>query len=56
MTLPKELVEKLACPKCHQALEYQENNSRLACSGCKLAFMVINDIPVLEIGEAEKLQ
>ena len=56
MTLPKELVEKLACPKCHQALDYQEDNSRLACPGCKLAFKIINDIPVLEIGGAEKLQ
>ncbi len=56
MTLPKELVEKLACPKCHRALDYQEDNSRLVCSGCKLAYKIINDIPVLEIGEAEKLQ
>lgn len=56
MTLPKELVEKLACPKCHQALDYQEDKSRLACLGCRLAYKIINDIPVLEISEAEKLQ
>lgn len=56
MTLPKELVEKLACPKCHRALDYQENESRLVCSECRLAFRIMNDIPVLEIGEAEKLQ
>jgi len=56
MGLPKELVEKLACPQCHGTLAYIEKEDRLECSRCRLAFRVINDIPVLQIDEAQKLQ
>jgi hypothetical protein len=56
MALPEELVKKLACPKCHQALDYYESDNRLECTACKLAYRIVNDIPVLEIDEAEELQ
>lgn len=56
MGLPDKLVEKLACPKCHTALQYNEKESRLECASCRLAFRVVDDIPVLEIEEAQELQ
>ena len=55
MGLPKRLVEKLACPQCHGALDYLENEDKLNCPKCRLAFRVANDIPVLVIEDAEKL-
>jgi len=56
MGLPQRLVEKLGCPQCHGALEYAKNEDKLKCPKCRLAFRVANDIPVLIIEEAEKLQ
>ena len=56
MGLPERLVEKLGCPQCHGALDYNENDNRLECPKCRLAFRVANDIPVLVLDEAEKLQ
>ena len=56
MGLPKELVEKLACPQCHGSLDYLEKDNRLECPKCQLAFRVTNNIPVLQIDEAQKLQ
>jgi uncharacterized protein YbaR (Trm112 family) len=56
MVLPRKLIEKLACPKGHETLEYREEKNRLECEGCGLAYRIIDDIPVLEIEEAEKLR
>lgn len=56
MGLPKRLVEKLACPQCHGTLDYIENEDKLICPKCRLAFRVANDIPVLVIEDAEKVQ
>ena len=56
MGLPQRLVEKIGCPKCHGALEYINSENKLKCPKCRLAFRVANDIPVLIIEEAEKLQ
>jgi len=56
MGLPQRLVEKIGCPKCHGALEYINSENKLKCPKCRLVFRVANDIPVLIIEEAEKLQ
>jgi len=56
MALPIQLVEKLACPKCHGALDYREAENRLTCRNCRLAYRVTDDIPVLEIDEAEEMK
>ena len=55
MALPEKLREKLACPKCHKALKYIEAKDRLECHTCRLAFRVVDDIPVLVLDEAEEL-
>jgi len=56
MTLPDKLVEKLACPKCHGDLKYLKEAERLECHACGLSFRIVDDIPILEVNQAEKLQ
>jgi uncharacterized protein YbaR (Trm112 family) len=56
MALPKELFEKLVCPNCCGDLTYRESDNRLDCHNCKLSYTVTDDIPVLLVDEAEKLQ
>jgi uncharacterized protein YbaR (Trm112 family) len=55
MTLPDTLLEKLACPQCHGTLNYFPDKNRLECRTCRLAFRVADDIPVLVLDEAEKM-
>ena len=54
--LPKELLEVLACPQCKGDLEYREKEQKLVCHKCKLVFPIIDDIPIMLIEEAEKLE
>jgi len=54
--LPKELLEVLACPKCKGELEYREKEQKLICHKCKLAYPIVDDIPVMLIEEAESLE
>jgi hypothetical protein len=56
MGLPSRLVEILGCPECHGALDYVEEDNKLKCLKCRLAFRIENDIPVLILEDAEKLQ
>ena len=55
MSLPESLLEKLVCPQCRGKLEYNEADERLICNKCRLAYAVKDNIPVLLIDEAEKL-
>lgn len=55
MTLSKELLEVLACPKCKGELVYDRKNEKLVCNACRLHFGIIDgDIPNMLIKEAEK--
>lgn len=55
MTVSKELLDILACPKCKGGLEYDRKKEKLTCSKCRLRFGVIDgDIPNMLIDEAEK--
>ena len=56
MALPDKLVEILACPKCHGVLVYRQSENRLECGNCRVGFRIADDIPVLLIDEAEKLE
>lgn len=53
--LEEKLLEILACPKCKGDLEYDRQNNKLLCHKCKLAYRVEDDIPVMLIDEAEKI-
>lgn len=56
MTLPDKLLEKLVCPKCRGKLAYEPDQERLVCNSCRVAYRIVDDIPVLLIDEAENLK
>ena len=53
--LDEKLLEILVCPACKDELDYQQDKDRLVCHKCKLAYPIKDDIPVMLIDEAEKL-
>ena len=55
MTLPKDLLEILACPKCKGTVRVREDESAILCEQCRLAYPVRDGIPVMLIDEAESL-
>jgi hypothetical protein len=55
MTLSDKLLEKIACPVCKGDLVYEENNERLICQTCRVAYRIVDDIPILLADEAKKL-
>lgn len=55
MSLNKELLEILACPKCKGDLMLSQKEDGLICERCKLMYPVKDDIPVMLIEEAIKL-
>jgi hypothetical protein len=52
----KELLEILACPQCKGELEYKRDAKELICHTCKLAYQIKEDIPVMLIDEARKIE
>lgn len=55
MTLRKELLDILACPKCKGGLEYKKKDEKLICNKCRLKYSIIDgDIPDMLIDDAEK--
>jgi len=53
--LSEKLLAILACPKCKGDLEYDRENEKLICHGCKLRYRIEDDIPIMLIDEAEKM-
>lgn len=49
------LLEILVCPSCKGPLDYRKAASELVCKGCKLAFAIKDDIPVMLEESARKL-
>ncbi len=49
------LLEILVCPVCKGPLENRAGASELVCKGCKLAYPVKDDIPVMLEDEARPL-
>ena len=55
MTVPKELMEILACPKCKGDVE--EKSMFIVCNKCKLAYPVLDeDVPDMLIDDAWPLE
>lgn len=54
MTLSKELLEILACPKCKGEVQLQPEGDKIVCAACRLAYPVRDGIPVMLIDEAEQ--
>ena len=55
MTIDKELLDILACPKCKGDLELDNKRPGLICRGCSLIYEIKDGYPVLLIGEAKNL-
>lgn len=49
------LLEILACPACKSSLHYNKARKELVCRGCRLAYPVRDDIPVMLTEEAREL-
>jgi uncharacterized protein YbaR (Trm112 family) len=54
-TLPQDLLEILACPKCKSPLTYEQEERRLVCATCQVYYPVRDGIPILLIEEARPL-
>jgi uncharacterized protein len=55
MTIDKELLDILACPKCKGMIFLNESRDGLICSACSLLYPIQDGIPVMLIEEAKKL-
>ena len=53
--ISKDLLEILACPKCKGPVVLTENNDGLVCKNCSLQYEIRDDIPIMLIDEAKKL-
>ena len=56
MTLPKDLLEVLVCPKCRGDLDHRvQPEEELVCHACRLRYAVDDGIPIMLIDEARPL-
>ena len=55
MTVPRQLLEILVCPKCKGELAYRETEQALDCAHCRLRYPVRDGIPIMLIEEATPL-
>lgn len=51
----KILLEILACPVCKGELQYDQANAELHCHFDRLAYPVINDIPIMIESRARRV-
>jgi hypothetical protein len=55
MTLGRDLLDILACPKCKGALRLNESDDGLICDACRLEYEIRDDIPIMLIDAARPL-
>ncbi|PKN35569.1 MAG: hypothetical protein CVU61_03420 [Deltaproteobacteria bacterium HGW-Deltaproteobacteria-19] len=55
MTISKELLDILACPRCKGNIRLNEAGDGLICDACKLIYEIRNGIPIMLIDEAKRL-
>ena len=56
MAIDTDLLKILACPKCKGDLVLLEDKSGLVCKKCNLKYRIEDDIPIMLIDEAEKIE
>ena len=56
MSIDKELLDILACPKCKGDVVLTETEDGLICNACKLLYEIQDGIPVMLIDEAKKIE
>jgi uncharacterized protein YbaR (Trm112 family) len=55
MTINKELLDILACPKCKGPIHLNDTQNGLICDNCKLLYEIRDGIPIMLIDEAKPL-
>ncbi|MDF1577145.1 MAG: Trm112 family protein [Desulfurivibrionaceae bacterium] len=53
--IKKELLEILACPQCKGQVKLTDQQDGLICEKCRLLYEIRDDIPIMLIEEARKL-
>lgn len=56
MTLNKELLDVLACPKCKGDIKLNTSEDGLICDKCRLLYHIKDGIPIMLVDEAEALK
>lgn len=56
MSIDKELLDILACPKCKGNVHLNEEEDGIICDNCKLKYPIRDDIPIMLIDEAIPLE
>jgi hypothetical protein len=56
MAISKDLLDILACPKCKGDVHLNESEDGLVCDSCKLLYQIKDDIPIMLIDEAVRLE
>ena len=54
--ISQELLDILACPKCKGEVKLTDNKDGLVCDACRLLYEIRDDIPIMLIDEATKLE
>ena len=55
MAIDKDLLDILACPQCKGDVTLTEKGDGLICKKCKLLYEIKDDIPIMLIDEAKKI-
>lgn len=54
--ISKELLDILVCPQCKGPVVFNDDKSGLVCRKCRLVYAILDDIPVMVIDKAQKLE
>jgi len=52
----KDLLDILVCPQCKGPVLLTAKEDGLICKGCKLVYEIRDDIPIMLVDEAKKLE
>jgi uncharacterized protein YbaR (Trm112 family) len=55
MSLNKELLEILVCPKCKGEIHLNAAEDGLVCESCRLVYAIKDEIPIMLVDEAQTL-
>jgi uncharacterized protein len=56
MTINRELLDILACPKCKSPIILNETQDGLICRRCRLLYEIRDGIPIMLIDEAKPFE
>ncbi len=51
----KDLLDILACPECKGKVVLDDDETHLVCNTCRLRYPIEDDIPIMLVDRAEKL-